>query len=252
MAIARAAGQTPQANGSSGVTTIAVTLPQAVVVGNSMFAVGGHTFSNLGSFSDNLGNVWVVDKVQFNAASEDHVSIGSCKNITVGGSCTITYASNGAAEIMGIVADEYSGLNGAILDKTAGNTGTGTAVDTGTTATTTEADELLIAGVKDAFDGVPYTWGSSFSLLAETSAGRSSSADRVVSAMAAYNATATQNAANAYAAAIATYKGTPSGPGVNAPRIRSRGLGNLALLDAEDEGRFNELDARNWWRMGLV
>jgi hypothetical protein len=223
MAISRAAGQTPQVNGSGGVTTIAVTLPQAVVVGNSIFAVGGHTFSNLGSFSDNLGNAWVVDKAQFNAASEDHVSIGSCKNITVGGSCTITYASNGAAETMGIMADEYSGFSGgASLDKSAGNTGTGTAVDTGTTAATTVADELLMAGVKDAFNGAPYTWGSSFTKLAETdeAGGRSSSADRIVSAAGTYNATATQSNAAAYAAAIATYKAAGAAGNPGSGRIR--------------------------------
>jgi hypothetical protein len=37
-------------------------------------------------------------------------------------------------------------------------------------------------------------------------------------------------------------------PGVNAPKQRSRGFNLQQMADAEDEGRFNELDVRNWWR----
>jgi len=43
-----------------------------------------------------------------------------------------------------------------------------------------------------------------------------------------------------------------SAPGANAPTQRSRGFNLQQMADAEDEGRFNELDVRNWWRMGLM
>lgn len=41
-------------------------------------------------------------------------------------------------------------------------------------------------------------------------------------------------------------------PGANAPTQRSRGFKLLQMNDAEDEGRFNELDVRNWWRNSLA
>jgi len=36
-------------------------------------------------------------------------------------------------------------------------------------------------------------------------------------------------------------------PGLNAPTRLSRGFNLQQMADAEDEGRFNELDVRNWW-----
>jgi hypothetical protein len=40
-------------------------------------------------------------------------------------------------------------------------------------------------------------------------------------------------------------------PGSNVPG-RMRGFKLQQIADAEDEGRFNEIDVRNWWRMGLA
>jgi hypothetical protein len=219
MPIARVSGQTPQANGANTVQTIAITLPQNVVAGNFIGCIGGSQNSNAHIYSDNLANSFANDVSRDRAVDANHCSIGTAKNISTGGAATITLSQDGtpANARMGIAGMEWSGFSGgAALDKTFSNdsAGTpGTSIDTGATAATTANDELLLAGVKDSNNGVPYTWGSSFSLIAETgsAAGRTSSGDRIVTATGTYNGTATASNSIAWAAVIATYKAAAGG-----------------------------------------
>ena len=226
MALARVSGQTPQAAGGTGITSIQVTLPQNVVAGNAIMAVGKHRNSGTVTFSDGLGNTWGND-VTSPVQTTDLVTIGSAKNIATGGSCTITFSTTASANRMGLSAMEYSGFSGgAALDKTASsNAASGTSVDTTATATTTAADELLIGGCTDGL-GTTYTWTNSFTLVAEnTATGRQSMADRIVAATGAYNATATLGSSTSWTAAIATYKAVGGGSPSPAPSLGLLGVG---------------------------
>lgn len=46
--------------------------------------------------------------------------------------------------------------------------------------------------------------------------------------------------------------GGGAAPGANTPTQRSRGFNLQQIVAAEDEGRFNELDVRNWFCQGLM
>jgi len=216
MAIARTVGQTPQAAGGTSIQSIAVTLPQAVVAGNAIMAVGKYR-ADAGTltFSDNLGNTWANDTA-FNADLNNGIVIGSAKNLTAGGACTVTFTMTDTANRMGIVVMEYSGFTGgAVFDQTAQATGSSTSPDSGATPTTTAADELLIGGGSDDGAGVPYTWTNSFTKLAESGLGygRVSAGDRIVASTGAYNATATLGTSTGWRMVIATYKAAGGGGG---------------------------------------
>ena len=225
MAIARVSGQTPQAAGGENVQSIAVTLPQSIVAGNAVMAVGKNRNGGTRSFSDNLSNTYVVD-VSSIIDADNNVTIGSEKNITNGGSCTVTFTTTAAANRMGITAMEYSGFTGgAAFDKSASATGTGVNADSGATATTTAADELLIGGLSASALSISPTWINSFVLLAENSAGRHSAADRIVSSTGAYSAAATLGGSDNWCMVISTYKevgggGDPEGSLIGGKLIR--------------------------------
>ena len=214
MAIARVSGQTPQANGAVPVTSIAVTLPQNVVADNAVMVVGKYR-ADAGTFTfdDNLGNTYANDTATPNDL-DNGVVLGSAKNLSTGGACTITFTMTDAAERMGISAMEYSGFTGgAVFDQTAQATGSSTSPDSGATPTTTDADELLIGGCSDSGAGNSYTWTSSFTLVAGSTAGRHSMADRIVAATGAYNATATLGTSAGWRMVIATYKAAGAAAG---------------------------------------
>jgi len=47
--------------------------------------------------------------------------------------------------------------------------------------------------------------------------------------------------------AAISLKASTTQPGANAPTKRSHGFKLQQMADAEDDGKFNELDVRNWW-----
>src|SRR3990167_10358140 len=106
MAIARVSGQTPKAAGGVGIQSIAATLPQAVATGNAIIAVGKYR-KDTGTltFSDNLSNTYGNDTTEPNDI-DNGILIGSAKNLTSGGSCTITLTMTDSANRLGIVVME--------------------------------------------------------------------------------------------------------------------------------------------------
>jgi hypothetical protein len=226
--IGRAAGQTAAGAGGTGLISVSVTLPQNVVAGN--FIAGGvqQNFDPTSfSCSDNLSNAYQSDV--FRHTGNPHfegIGVFSCLKIATGGACTVTFNGTfGGADSMGAVVMEYSGFGsgGAVLDKTATNVGSTTSVDSGTTAATTAADELLFAFVGNGFNLDPITYGNSFSKLTEPE--RCSAADRIVAATGTYNATGTGTTAVEWTGGIATYKASASSPVITAQPQDTRVLG---------------------------
>lgn len=135
-------------------------------------------------------------------------------------SITVTIGSSTNASM---VAMEYSGMaTSTPLDQVAGtNNYNGSAVPSGTTATTAQADELLVAAVGlsgggGSIDSTTFSsWSNSFTEQgsgfgnagATTTHVRNGTADRIVSATGAYSTTATISASTVSASAvIATFK----------------------------------------------
>jgi len=204
-AVAQASGQTKQGAASSSATSLQITFPQNVVSGNTVVC-GAKYRNGTPSFSDSLGNTWATD---INDPNNDMgTMIGSIKSITNAGSMTVTFGTTTSATKIGLSCMEYSGFTGgAALDQSNTSTGSGTAFSSGS-VTTTAANELLFCAVSDSFNGTPYSWTSSFTLLTEGASGtsRASFADRIVTSTGTYTATATMSSTANYRSTIATYK----------------------------------------------
>lgn len=208
----RKAGQTDQIAHNASGQSVAITFPQAVVVGDTIIAMTRYDNTVVGPapdnmvVTDNLGNSWSkVGNAFF--PDEFRVTVWQC-NVTNGGSMTATMNTTSPATGITIAGMEYVGTGGGAFDQTANNTGTSTSANSGSTPTTTAADELLIGIVGDSFNGTPYTATGGWTKRAESNSsnGRCAFFDRIVSATGTYAMTATLSVSNAWCALICTFK----------------------------------------------
>ncbi len=146
-----------------------------------------------------------------------------------GSKITIAYKIAGAAEGTDVTVSvsasddqtitifEYSGIDTVSpLDQTAANAGTPTSCSTGTTPTTSTADELLIAGVglNGTSGGWANTWSNGFTqqstvvstVSIDNQKSASSTADRIVVATGAYETTESWTTGRSCQAAIVTFQ----------------------------------------------
>lgn len=153
MAITRVQGNARQTTTSS---SISVTLDSAPVQSNLLIAVigmraaaGGEGVSSISQ----TGVTWAQQVYRQNSNGTGYVGIWAGV-VGAGASTSVTVNLNKAAD-RGAVANicEYSGLRTSdFLDKTATSyNGPVTQTDTGTTATTTKAEELWIGGIETAW-----------------------------------------------------------------------------------------------------
>lgn len=110
---------------------------------------------------------------------------------------------------------EYSGTaTSSIVDKTAtGNSGASsvTSLSTGTTATTTVANQVLVGSALTADPTTDNSWTNSFTNVERTT--RLMTADRIVAALAAYETTVTWTTSAVASAALAGFKMNDAVPG---------------------------------------
>lgn len=123
--------------------------------------------------------------------------------------------SIGAGSFLGTAAVPY--------DKSASNTGLlGTALDSGNTATTTFANEVLIGiGMQDSSSTTAWTVGAGYSSVTNWTGGPTAIPSymtyQIVSSTGAYNATETSDQSKNWLAAIATFSDTNIPAGNSAP-----------------------------------
>jgi len=133
---------------------------------------------------------------------------------SAGGANTVTLAISGTGRIWMNIA-EYSGLaTSSTLDQTASATGASAAIDSGATATTTQASELVI-GVGGSNVDNTFTLGTGFSNLNVAAAGtnRVAMEGQVVSSTGTYNGTFTILTSTQWVGLVATYKGAGGATG---------------------------------------
>jgi hypothetical protein len=130
---------------------------------------------------------------------------------------TVTVTLGDFLSVVGLQIYEYSGIDTASpLDKTASANGTSTSVSTGTTATTAQANELLVAGMVIRAQTSYGGWTNSFneeadfqyrvgSAYVRTYAG----ANRIATAIGTYSTTATTTVSAAWRGQIATFRAAP-------------------------------------------
>ena len=203
-------------------TSLAITLTSGVAAGNSIvvsFAM--NPASGTVSCTDSASNTYSLDREHTNGSDTSGVRtlIFSAHNVAAlvtNNTITCTHPSVGARAMS---ASEFSGLlTSGAKDQATSATGNGTSPNSGTTATTTQPDELLIGAIGvegpsgDTFTpGTNYTTGT----RSGTSGGNAltnitiNPEYRIVSATGAYAATATLGTSRQWSALIVTYKGVP-------------------------------------------
>lgn len=140
--------QTKSQNAGSYSNTNVIVIPRNVAVGNTMamFITAGSA-DTISTVVDNLGNTYTS---VVSSLGGDRLSWLYTAPVTTAGACTITitFAASTFPDSC-VTVREYSGIISATPDKTAANNDGAsllTTHDCGTTATTTQAAELVIAG----------------------------------------------------------------------------------------------------------
>jgi len=214
MAITRVQGN---AKGTSTTNNISVTMASTPTSGNVLIAVIGMNTSSKNVSVTSIIQTGVTWTLQVRSTNGSYLGIEIWLGVVGAGAATgITINLSGNAAYGG-VADvcEYSGVAiSGYLDKTAINAGTSYQIDTGTTVTTTQADELWIGGGSPAgadtqssptngftlLDGVYYNYVSVSYL------------EKIVSATGTANSGTTIGVYHVWAGCIATFKASGAPP----------------------------------------
>jgi hypothetical protein len=161
----------------------------------------------LSSVTDAVGNTWTVDysfgdgtRVANFASAPITTQI---ENLTV---ITLTWSAATSATCTSWIF-EVPGLAASPFDKSAGANGTGTAVDSGATATLTQANEIAFCLSRIGGSFV-WTKGSGWSDVTTPDSAEGTSCEyQITAATTALNGTGTWSSSAAWISAVATYKG---------------------------------------------
>ena len=208
-----------------GPASVDIPVTTNVTSGNSVIVTlmwGAFGPAETAACSDSQGNSYTVDIEEYYSGSGHYTVVCSSHNVTaLTAADTITVSFSSGTYGVAATAHEFSGLASAsTVDQTASANGNSSTPASGSTAVTTQADELLIGAI--GVSGPPtdiFTPGSGYTALA--SIGFSDAWNgtiypeyRIVSATGAFQADGTLNLARGWAAGIATYKAAPSGVSV--------------------------------------
>ena len=207
---------------ASATSCTTVNFGSAVTGGNTMwvgcrYGSTGRTVTITDSASNTYPAASVTQTSGSGGGSQPTIQGYGLANITGGSSFNVTCGVSGAATRIEVIAIEVSGAASSnVVDKVASAPGNGNSLDSGATATTAQANELLI-GFGATAASRTYTLGSGYSNLTDAgSAGFFASEEKTVSATGTYNATLTVGGATTnWSMAIMTLKeatstGTPS------------------------------------------
>lgn len=187
--------------------------------------------TNLSSMADTAGNTYsnLTKRTSTNMGSQ----IWYCANITGNASNIVTATFSSATTGHSIMVHEFSGAAvSSVFDQENGTSGTGSSLSAGN-VTTTQADEVLVAGFVRWNSGGVWTEGSSYTMGANTSAINtgympSMMEYRIVSATGTYDGNATNTGGGEYLAVVASFKAQLSNitPGVGGQSM----TGNQSIL----------------------
>lgn len=200
-------------------TTVSLTLDSTPTNGNLLVAVIGTTKKNSSATVDSINQTGVTWTQQ--EANSDNISIyynnveiwvgvvtsGASKDIVVNLSDTVP--RGGVVNVC-----EYSGLlTSGFLDKTASNEGISNASDTGTTATTSQNDELWVGGI-DVLNATQSSPTNGFTLLDGAKYGTTSVAylEKIVSSTGTANSGTALYTSTLWIGVIATFKASAPPP----------------------------------------
>lgn len=190
-----------------------------VVVGdNSNSSAVGH----VSTITDSQGNTY-VQAVGVAQSTNTNCEIWYAKNITGGTTPTVTITLSAAATENGVIVREYSGLDTiSPLDQTNSGAGTtGATLSSSATSTTTQANELVVAGGVQTNGTSSWSLGSGYGNLDQKSNAFASNVsvaaeDQTVSSTGTYTGTFGWSGSNgSWCVVIATFKAATAGPRVS-------------------------------------
>jgi hypothetical protein len=197
--------QAQSAASNANATSISTTLPATPTRGNLLVAVAG----NASSSTPLTPAGWSV------AIDQTANAPGQAIFYKIAGaaeSATVTISGYSSATRLGIQVYEYRGAaTSAPLDRTASSSGTGTVMSSGTTATTSVANELVVAAFVINTGTTVDGWTNAFDERSDVANGGGSQStfaggDVAVSASGTYATTATAAASAAWRGQIATFR----------------------------------------------
>jgi hypothetical protein len=197
--------------GSTAASPTTGTFSAATTSGNSIIiGIGDDSAltTPISSVTDNKGNTYSrTDTVKVNASS---IQMWAAHNIVGGSSHTITVAwSATATGRVVVLAQEFSGLaTTSTLDRVASATGSSTTASGGTTASITQANELVVMCSSHSGTTAAYTVGSGYSNLITVNVANAATAmqSKVVSAVGTQTGTMTIATSRIWVGIIATFK----------------------------------------------
>lgn len=212
----------PAANAAFG-TSIAVTWSSATTTGNLIVVfVGSYSTGEALSVTDTQSNTYssaITHGVSFS------VGLFYAQNITGGSGSVTAHFSPSSGGVIFCHAREYSGLaTSSVFDVGHAANGSGTALNSGATATTSNAVELVVAAGALSTNGT-MTAGTGFGNMDYFLAGASSTgmADLTTSSTGAQTGLLTNSFSGTWEALVATFK-TPGG-GTTANNLTLLGVG---------------------------
>lgn len=201
---------------SAGNTTVLTGVDSS---GVDFISLGAGHNGTITGVTDSKGNTWQIAGAPSTNGDKDEIWYCTPTSVGAGHSITITFSATGVFN--SCMARGFSGLaQSSVLDQVAGNTGTGTAIDTGN-VTTLQADELLISsGQSQSTHGstTAFTAGTSFlptpnpDQFGESSTNATCYLEyRIVSSTGSYSGSATAAQSGGWSTRLATFKGFVSG-----------------------------------------
>jgi hypothetical protein len=212
------APSSPQSGGTGSDTTGSSTVQLTGVtaaVGRTMFLeIAANPTSSTVTVTDSAGNTYTKD-IDVTNGAEARTLLFSARITTAlaGGTITTSYSSPVPTD-KAVSAFSFEGIaTPSPKDKSSTATGNGTSLSTGTTATTSQPDELLLGAFGHGDGRATFDPGANYTALTSAGANGSGGAAifpeyRLVSATGAYSASATNNNSKSagWAAALVTYR----------------------------------------------
>lgn len=193
----------------TGVGSVSVSFPAANTAGNLILAfVRMSSTSQTVQVADSAGNNYIQAVTQAQYSDGAQIYLFYAKNV-LGAANQVTATFSGTNNHPWIAIYEYKGLNATSpLDTTASTSGSSNAPNTGATASTSSANELVFVGfgLPASFSGTQTT-GSGFTLLQKDTTGSTAGNESMLTTTTgAYTGTYTLSGGANWAGLIATFK----------------------------------------------
>jgi Subtilase family/Putative Ig domain len=193
----------------SGVASVSVAFPAANTTGNLILAfVRMSSATQTVTLTDSAGNTYVEAVGQVQTADGSQVHLFYAKGI-LGAANTVTATFSASNNHPWLAIYEYKGLNAANpLDQTAHAQGNSTAPNSGATATTTSANELVFAamGLAASYAGTQTTGGGYTLLQNDTSTSPASNESMLVTSTGSFAGAFSITSSVNWSAIVATFK----------------------------------------------